>query len=388
MSSFRVCVVLFLVTLASNACGAKDPIARLAVSGLGTNENIGSSVATDGQLVLIGNGAGSAFLFDAFTQQQLAVFDSTASRYKASVALEGTTAVVGVRNGAIVYDFSDLSNIVETHLIPDEGLHYAFGVSVDISGDTVIVGASDDNYAGSFTGSAFLFDRTTGTQIAKLVANDGEALDNFGISVAIDGNRAVVGSVKANNGQGDGHGGVYLYDASSGIVSDRLIAKYTSPLANSSATPNFGYSVDISGDSLIAYETHGPGQTFLWKTGEQPVALPGSAAWRIAYHSLSINGDLAAVGFYPSNRVALYDGSRNQVGSVRSPELGATNFGASVALAGDLLVVGSPGSEGRGAVYVYLVDDLLVPEPATGMMIVCATLLIISRRSCFPNRRL
>ncbi len=67
-------------------------------------------------------------------------------------------------------------------LLPDDGAAIdQFGYGVAISGITAIVGAgADDNENGTNSGSAYLFDTTTGAQIAKLLPDDGAADDYFG----------------------------------------------------------------------------------------------------------------------------------------------------------------------------------------------------------------
>ena len=66
-----------------------------------------------------------------------------------------------------------------------------FGFSVAISGDIAIVGAQGDDDNGTRSGSAYLFDSTTGDQIHKLVPSDGAGSDQFGSAVAIIGNIAI-----------------------------------------------------------------------------------------------------------------------------------------------------------------------------------------------------
>ena len=73
-----------------------------------------------------------------------------------------------------------------------------FGFSVAIDGNTVVVEARYDDDAGSMSGSAYVFrttdDGATYDQVAKLTAADGAAEDQFGVSVAIDGNTIVIGA--------------------------------------------------------------------------------------------------------------------------------------------------------------------------------------------------
>src|SRR5690606_10618039 len=69
-----------------------------------------------------------------------------------------------------------------------------FGYSVAVSGDTVVVGTPFEDSAGSSAGTAYVFVRngTSWVQQDKLMANDAEMLDQFGLSVAVSGDTVVV----------------------------------------------------------------------------------------------------------------------------------------------------------------------------------------------------
>ena len=82
-----------------------------------------------------------------------------------------------------------------------------------ISGTTAIVGAIRDDDAGSNSGSAYLFDVATGSQIAKLTASDAAAWDSFGCSVALSGTTALVGAHRDDDA-GSMSGSAYLFDFS------------------------------------------------------------------------------------------------------------------------------------------------------------------------------
>ncbi len=86
-----------------------------------------------------------------------------------------------------------------------------FGFSVAISGNTALVGARWDDDGGPKSGSAYLFDVTTGNQIAKLTADDAATDDIFGFSVAISGNTALVGAFRDDDGGSDS-GSAYLFE--------------------------------------------------------------------------------------------------------------------------------------------------------------------------------
>ena len=118
----------------------------------------------------------------------------------------------------------------------------SFGVSVAISGSTVVVGARDVDDKGSDAGAAYLFD-VSGTQLAKLTASDGAAGDHFGMSVGISGSTVVVGG-HGDDDKGDTSGSAYLFD-----VSGTQLAKLTA--SDGVAGDWFGYSVAISGSTVV-----------------------------------------------------------------------------------------------------------------------------------------
>ncbi|WP_156185424.1 FG-GAP repeat protein, partial [Crocosphaera watsonii] len=61
---------------------------------------------------------------------------------------------------------------------------------MSLSGNMALVGAYLDDDNGTNSGSAYLFDVTTGNLLQKLKASDGAADDRFGFSVSLSGNMA------------------------------------------------------------------------------------------------------------------------------------------------------------------------------------------------------
>ena len=95
-----------------------------------------------------------------------------------------------------------------------------FGHSVSISGDTVVVGAYADDDAGSDSGSAYVFERNAGGadnwgQVAKLTAADAAAGDQFGYSVSISGDTVVVGAPRDDDAGSDS-GSAYVFERNAG----------------------------------------------------------------------------------------------------------------------------------------------------------------------------
>ena len=120
-----------------------------------------------------------------------------------------------------------------------------FGWSVSIDGDYAIIGADVDDFT---RGSAYIFKRT-GTSWAeedKLTASDGESGDCFGGTVSIDGDYAIIG-VPGDDDNGDGSGSAYAFkrDGINWNEQDKLLA------SDGTADDDFGYSVSIDGDYAI-----------------------------------------------------------------------------------------------------------------------------------------
>jgi len=71
-----------------------------------------------------------------------------------------------------------------------------FGGAVGISDNVAIVGSDKNQDAGSDSGSAYLFDANSGSQLAKLTSSDATTGDRFGFSVAVSGSTAIVGAFR------------------------------------------------------------------------------------------------------------------------------------------------------------------------------------------------
>jgi hypothetical protein len=187
-----------------------------------------------------------------------------ATRFGQSVALSGVgrTAIVGARtpDGGAAYVFAERgfnSFSWQTELTADDGDDGdRFGASVAVSdgGGTVVVGAPrDDDPNGSFAGSAYVFVEDGGgwSQQAKLTADDGDADDGFGRSVALsdDGTTALVGAYKDEDPNGAEAGSAYVFaDDGSGTWTQQ------NKLAASDGALNdrFASDLSLSGDGSVA----------------------------------------------------------------------------------------------------------------------------------------
>ena len=246
--------------------------AKLTAADGATSDMFGSRVALDGNTALIGSysdddkGAesGSAYVFtrSGGTWSQQAKFtasDGAASDWFGySVSLDGDAALIGSRNdddkgvdsgSAYVFTRSGGTWSQQAKLTAADGAagdYFSFVLSLD--GDTVLVGALQDDDKGSDSGSAYVFTRSGGTwsQQAKLTASDGAAGDVFGYSVSLDGNTALIGAYQDDD-KGNDSGSAYVFTRSGGTWGQQ--AKLTA--ADGAANDFFGISVSLDGGTAL-----------------------------------------------------------------------------------------------------------------------------------------
>ena len=144
------------------------------------------------------------------------------------VAVSGDTAAVGARfedaggeDAGAAYIFqrdeggADNWGEVTKLTASDATAGDFFGFSVAVSGDTAVVGAHGEDTGGTFAGAAYVFERGEGGadnwgQVEKLTASDPETLDQFGVSVAVSGDTAVVGAIQGDAGDSN-TGSAYVF---------------------------------------------------------------------------------------------------------------------------------------------------------------------------------
>ncbi|MBS0195558.1 MAG: hypothetical protein JSR77_02265 [Planctomycetes bacterium] len=216
--------------------------------GLGFNGNLGSAY------VFVRSGT-------TWTQQtKITASDGAAGdELGISVALSGDTAIIGARGdnagqgSAYVFVRSGTTWSQQANLAASIGASGgSFGAAVTISGDTALVGASNDTVGANIAqGSAYIFTRsgTTWTKQAQLIASDGAQLDRFGVSVALGtgGTIAMVGANQHDVGANIDQGSAYVFTRSGTTWTQQAQLA----AADGAANDNFGLSIAISGDTAI-----------------------------------------------------------------------------------------------------------------------------------------
>jgi len=304
------------------------PQAYLKAANTDAGDGFGFSVAIDGDVIVVG----------AYQEDSAATLvDGDANDDSAP---DAGAAYVFVRNGSTWSQQAYLK--ADNAQGGDE-----FGWSVGVSGDTVVVGARRESSAATgvdgdgsnngaqWAGAVYVFVEDAGlwSQQAYLKASNAQLLDDFGGSVAIDGDTLVVGarfedsiaSVVNGNQTADvlnNPGAAYVFVRTAGVWSQEAYLKASNP----TSTDWFGFSVDVSGDTVV-------------------VGAIGEGSASSGVNGVQSDNSLQSAGAaYVFVRTA---GVWSQEAYVKSsaPDL-ADGFGAPVAVSGDRLVVGAVFEDG------------------------------------------
>ena len=308
-----------------------------------------------------------------------------------SVAISENTVIVGSvsQNIATVFAFDGKNWEKQAELAPrPEG---SVGWSVAISGDSLIIGVPHDDSGAENSGTAFVFVRKgkKWDQRAKLGADDPTKADNFGFSVAIDRNTAIVG-VPRDDEAGRDAGSAYVFFRE-GVAWRKQAKLVGSDLAGGDS---FGASVFLHGNTAVVGangHTHsgarftGAAYVFVrngtqWTEQTKLVAADAAKADRFG-SSVSMGGKTIVVGapFRDSERgtdsgaayVFALDGTSWKFQSELTPgKLKKNfNFGSGVATTGSIVIVGAPGyddpARGSGAAYAFVRTEGIWAEKST-----------------------
>ncbi len=309
-------------------------------------------------------------------------------KFGAAVAVHNGTAVIGApeaedktpaTGAAYVFIKQGTTWRVQAMLLASDGAMWDFfGRAVAVHGDTVVVGSASDDDKGSASGSAYVFVRKglAWSQQKKLVPADGAADDRFGTSVAVNGETVAVGAVRDDD-KGSNSGSVYVYTRSGAAWS---LQKKVVP-ADGGKDDTFGQSVALHKDTLAASSPAdddkggNAGAVYVFtRSGtawsqQQKLTAGDPAANDFFGSSVGLDGDTLVAGS-PGEETTTWDSGAAYVfvrsGATWSQQQKLTaklfgvfdNFGASVSVSGDVLVVGVPRDDvklvDQGGAYVFV----------------------------------
>jgi len=270
-------------------------VKKITASDAANGDQFGESVSISGDTVVVGaafnddggTSSGSAYIFqkdqggtDNWGEvKKITASDAAADdKFGRFVSISGDTVVVGAEDDDDVASQSGSAYIfqkdqggannwgeVKKLTASDAALVDLFGSSVSISGDTVVVGARSK---GSFTGAAYIFQKDQGGvnnwgEVKKITASDAAASDFFGVSVSISGNTAIVGAWGNDDG-GSTSGSAYIFQKDQGGTDNwgevnKVIA------SDAAANDRFGTSASISSNTFVvgSYQDDSTGTAYL-----------------------------------------------------------------------------------------------------------------------------
>ena len=317
-----------------------------------------------------------------------------------SLAPSTNTITITVTKNAVTQTYvliitrQTISNLAEQALLhaSDAQIDDYFGSSVSIDGDTLVVGAfEEDGGPGdpvSQAGAVYIYTRsgTSWTPQQILHASDKQT-DIFGISVSIDGDTLVVGAYAEDGGPGDpvsNAGAAYVFTRKGSTWTEQQILH----ASDAQVSDLFGFSVSIDGDTIVVgaeFENGGPGDPITdagaayvyTRSGstwtEQQILHAGDAEASDSFgESVSISGDTIVVGAHFEDTPASFAGAayvfirsdstwtQQQILHASDAQSGDV-FGESVSISGDTIVVGASSEDGgpgdpkssAGAAYVF-----------------------------------
>jgi uncharacterized repeat protein (TIGR01451 family) len=328
------------------------------------------NLATDLEGVLDENGRGLSFPGpegQTLRYDHLKVYDANGAELDARMVYEPGQVQILVDDSGAVYPITidPLIYLEQKVIASDGGSNDYFGQSVALSGNTALVGAtSHDVGANTDQGSVYVFVRSgiTWTQQAQLTASDGTLDDYFGISVALEGNTALVGASSDDVGSNTDQGSVYVFvrNENTWTQEAHLVA------ADGASSDRFGYPVALSGDTALVGSTgddvgantdQGSAYVFVrsgtnWSQQAQLTASDGVSYDNFGVVALSDNTALVGAEWddvgLNQDQGSAYVFVRSGITWTQQAQLIASNgeafdhFGSAVALDGDRAVVGAP----------------------------------------------
>jgi hypothetical protein len=397
-----------------NQCGDWVERDKATASDGAAGDQFGQSISISYDTVVVGargdddNGSqsGSAYIFERNQGganlwgevKKLTASDGEANdQFGWSVSISCDTVVVGAffddtqKGSAYIFERNqggaDQWGEVKKLTVSDGETFDQLGWSVSISCDTIVVGAIGDDF---FKGAAYIFDRNEGGadqwgEVKKLTASDGAAGDHFGWSVSISDDTVVVGAF-GDDDNGSVSGSAYIFERNQGGANNwGEVKKLTA--SDGEANDRFGYSVSISDDTVVVGARLdqdngiGSGSAYIfernqggvdqWGEVKKLTASDGAGSDNFGF-SVSISCDTVVVGAFQgddSSKGAAYIFDRNVGGADQWGEVKkltasdgalADSFGWSVSISCDTVVVGSPNDDDKGvnsgSVYIFTLE--------------------------------
>ncbi|MGI9102362.1 MAG: hypothetical protein ACR2IF_07930 [Terriglobales bacterium] len=177
----------------------------------------------------------------------LRAWDATGRALDARMAVRAEHILLQISDAGAIYPITIDPWIQQQKLTASDGaLGDDFGFSVSVDGDTAVVGARSNTLQGGFfQGAAYVFTRsgTAWTQQQKLTALDAGSGDAFGYSVYVNGDTAIIGAPAKNSDQGAAY--VFTRSGSTWTQQQKLTA------SDAATGDQLGWSVSLNLDTAV-----------------------------------------------------------------------------------------------------------------------------------------
>lgn len=309
--------------------------------------SFGSTVVGAGKDVLIGSASDAVYLFDSFTGALLRKFSLPNQNqgqvfYRTdAIATLGNNVLIGAPNddsagtdaGAVYLFDRNTGAVLRTFVNPTPNANDNFGASITTAGNDVVISAPGDDTAGENKGAVYLFDGNTGALLQTFL-NPNPSQSLIGSSIAVVGNNVLANAISFDPVTGNASTGtLYLFDRATGGV----LRTFVNPVPLTS--DRFGRDINVIGNNILTR-----GSEFV-----------GTAGQEVVYRIDSATGSF--------------------VQTYRSPRPGQLiDFGDSITPVGNNILLGAPVEDAvrfdAGAAYLYngttgaLTDTFISPRPS------------------------
>jgi len=228
------------------------------------DDNFGYKLDIDGDNVVIGayrkdagaKNSGEAYLFKVSTGELVHTFSdpfpAVDNNFASKIAIDGDRVAIGAigknagaKSSGEAYLFKiSTGELLSTFSNPSPAVDDYFGFKITIDGDNVVIGSYFKDTEAEDSGEAYLFQASTGELLHTFSNPEFSQEDYFGKSVAMDGDKVVIGAYRKDAGAEDS-GEAYLFQVSTG----ELLHTFSNP--SPEVDDYFGYRAAMDGNIVL-----------------------------------------------------------------------------------------------------------------------------------------
>ncbi len=359
-----------LIALWLSSASAQVTEIKITPDDIAEGDFFGVSVSISGDFAVIGSfrdddrgvNSGSAYIFmregaSWIEQAKLTANDGTSNdAFGRSVGINGDYVIIGAPGdlsgelgSAYIFKRQGTSWVNQVKLRPgDVADGDGFGGTLSIDGDYAIVGSPGDDDMGVNAGAAYFFKRdgVTWTEEVKVTNIQAAADDQFGASVSLDGDYAVVGQAGPFTVIGAAY--VFKHDGGNWTRQTKLTA------SDSVVNDAFGRSVFIEGDYIIAGAPwHSSGFAYVFKRdGEnwtEQFKFTNSGSNNSFGSVVALSKEYALIAATGVSVFKREGASWTEQVSLTASDGPGGLFGFSFSISGDYIIIGSPQDDHEGS---------------------------------------